>query len=107
MRFPPARGFAGSSVWQLAQSPASTSALPWAMISSDGSAAANCAADAPHKNNPTRIARIISPPRPPAHYRGRHLVLRQCAKPTQHENENPAPATKLRFFVRPFLEPDL
>src|ERR1700730_10315662 len=58
MRFPPANGFAGSAVWQLVQSPASTSALPCAMVSSEGSAFAGPAASALHKMRGARIARI-------------------------------------------------
>src|ERR1700730_12690298 len=58
MRFPPANGFAGSAVWQLVQSPASTSALPCAMVSSEGSAFAWPAASALHKMRGARIARI-------------------------------------------------
>src|SRR5271170_1743840 len=55
IRFPPASGFDGSAVWQLPQSPASVSALPLAIISGDGSAAAT-ALDAVHKTRVTRIA---------------------------------------------------
>src|SRR5262249_50671558 len=40
IRFPPANGLAGSAVWQPAQSPASTRALPRAMVSCNGSLAA-------------------------------------------------------------------
>jgi hypothetical protein len=64
IRFPPAKGFWGSAVWQLAQSPASASALPWAMISADGEAArAAPTANALHKNKqkniPVRIAASV------------------------------------------------
>src|ERR1700722_904055 len=55
IRFPPANGFAGSAVWQLPPSPASVSALPLAMVSGGGSAAAT-GLDAVHKNRVTRIA---------------------------------------------------
>src|SRR6202161_2487271 len=61
MRFPPANGFAGSAVWQLAQSPASTSALPWAMVSAEGTddcASASPQLNAVHKNAISQIARI-------------------------------------------------
>src|SRR5580692_3331640 len=58
MRLPPAKGFAGSAVWQLVQSPASTSPLPCAMVSSEGSAFAWPAASALHKMRGARIARI-------------------------------------------------
>ena len=58
IRFPPANGFAGSAVWQLAQSPATTSALPRAMVSADGSAASRRARMHCTKRGPTRIARI-------------------------------------------------
>src|SRR5665213_759767 len=61
MRFPPANGFAGSVVWQLAQSPASTMALPWAMVSGEGvddCARASRQMNAVHKNGISRIARI-------------------------------------------------
>src|SRR5579859_6538290 len=58
IRFPPAKGFAGSAVWQLPQSPASVSALPLAIVSGDGSAAM-AGLDAVHK---TRVTRIAGPP---------------------------------------------
>src|ERR1700742_4649682 len=63
MRTPPAKGLAGSAVWQLAQSPASTSALPWAIVSADGSAArVGTSVNALHKiDRPRRIARIAKP----------------------------------------------
>ena len=50
-------GFAGSAVWQLAQSPASVRALPWAMVSADGPAASAAPASAVHKKRFTRIVR--------------------------------------------------
>src|SRR4051794_33613137 len=56
IRLPPAKGLAGWRVWQLAQSPASTSDLPRAIVSADGSAASAGAASAPHKIRATRIA---------------------------------------------------
>src|SRR5665213_2644823 len=57
MRVPPANGFAGSAVWQLAQSPAIASALPRAMVSATGSVCARPAVDAVHKSTHARITR--------------------------------------------------
>src|ERR1700682_3410515 len=59
MRLPPANGFAGSAVWQLAQSPASVSALPCAMISAEGSARHSPETNAVHKRKQARIARMV------------------------------------------------
>ena len=56
--FPPANGFAGSVVWQLAQSAASVNALPRAMVSAEGSACAWPKPNAVHKSRIARIARI-------------------------------------------------
>src|SRR4051794_16962791 len=69
MRLPPARGLAGSAVWQLAQSAGSTSALPRAIASGEaGSARAQ--AGAAHKSAvPRTLQRIarIALFRPPHH----------------------------------------
>src|SRR6266481_7715219 len=81
MRFPPANGLAGSVVWQLAQSPASVSALPCAIISAEGSDLAGPAASALHKSRIARIARI-------AQYRPCTICLPlglYSAKPSQRE----------------------
>src|SRR6478752_4698313 len=60
MRLPPAKGFEGSAVWQLMQSPATANTLPRAMDSSDGSAAhALESANALHNIRLQRIARIF------------------------------------------------
>src|SRR5882724_7713366 len=56
IRFPPARGFAGSAVWQLPQSPVSLSALPSAIVSAEGSASARPRPNAVHKIIVARIA---------------------------------------------------
>src|ERR1700752_378169 len=58
IRFPPAKGLVGSAVWQLAQSPASTSALPCSTASSEGSAGKARAPNAPHKNKQAKIVRL-------------------------------------------------
>src|SRR5271169_2433708 len=58
MRLPPAKGLAGSAVWQLAQLPASASALPRAIVSFDGSAHAKPALNAVHKTRAARIAHV-------------------------------------------------
>jgi hypothetical protein len=60
IRLPPANGFEGSAVWQLAQSAASAIALPRAMVSAEGSARAQSTTDAVHKST---LARIVSPMR--------------------------------------------
>src|ERR1700694_3986507 len=57
MRLPPANGWEGSAVWQLAQSAASVSALPRAMVSAEGSACALPKLNAVHKSTTARIAR--------------------------------------------------
>src|SRR6202030_164627 len=102
MRVPPAHGFAGSAVWQLMQSPASTSALPCAMISSEGSASAGPAASAPHKNRGARIARIagqiqLTVGKGIARKQGLTLFRRRA--PGRHKPKSDAalPGTKLRF----------
>jgi hypothetical protein len=53
---PPANGFAGSAVWQLAQPPAIVSPLPRAMVSADGSDRAMPRLNAVHKSTMARIA---------------------------------------------------
>jgi hypothetical protein len=59
IRLPPASGFAASAVWQLAQSAASTSALPRAIVSGEGgSARAPAQANALHKSTTQRVIRI-------------------------------------------------
>src|SRR4029077_19471285 len=58
-RLPPAKGFAGSVVWQLLQSAASVSDLPRAIVSLEGSARAGISPNALHKNKVARIARIL------------------------------------------------
>src|SRR5437899_6061016 len=58
MRLPPANGFEGWAVWQLAQSAASVSTLPRAIVSAEGSACVLPWADAVHKNTIARIARL-------------------------------------------------
>src|SRR5260370_31291004 len=59
LRLPPANGFEGSAVWQLAQSAACVSALPRATVAAEGSA---CAlpkmVNAVHKSTTARIARM-------------------------------------------------
>src|SRR5271154_4831870 len=63
IRFPPANGLVASAVWQLAQSPASVSALPLAIVSGDGSAGSSARAcsrlNAVHKARPMRIVRAL------------------------------------------------
>src|SRR5262249_13081635 len=58
---PPAKGFAGSAVWQLEQSAATVSALPCAIVSAEGSARASANASALHNTRHPRIDRIASP----------------------------------------------
>src|SRR5713226_6481581 len=58
MRLPPASGFEGSAVWQLAQSAASVSALPRATVSAEGAACALPKLNAVHKSTTARIARL-------------------------------------------------
>src|SRR5579871_2779260 len=61
IRFPPANGRVGSAVWQLAQSPATVSALPLAITSGDGGTGSSALAwpqlNAVHKR-PMRIAHL-------------------------------------------------
>src|SRR5579872_169642 len=56
IRLPPANGLEGSAVWQLAQSPATLSTSPLAIVSLEGSAPA-FRLNALHKERLRRIAR--------------------------------------------------
>src|SRR5271169_968159 len=57
-RLPPAKGLAGSAVWQLAQLPVSVSVLPRSIVSFDGSARARPRLNAVHKTTVARIAHV-------------------------------------------------
>jgi hypothetical protein len=94
-------------VWQLAQSPASVSALPWAVTSADGSARAAPMANALHKINDLRIARIGDLFPEPTSFRGiigllcRFAIPRRCD--TNQIGSGIFPARNCDFRKRGYL----